>query len=181
MKSKTKHQGHLWKDGGRLLTDEREFTEISGSRYNAMAERVQKYRFCLPFSKDQFRAWLKSRFTNDGTTACVYCYQPVDLLNSEIDHMRPLSRLAIADDLAISNLTISCPSCNQIKGELTAEEFRLLRDFVLSPQNFAPEGVKSIFGRLQGYRKLVERNKSLNRANMGKRYSFKEKATGKFQ
>jgi hypothetical protein len=141
------------------LTEDREFIEVSRTRYNNMAARAVKHNFSLPFSKAVFREWLKTRFTNDGTTPCTYCFTPIDLLNCEIDHMRPIGRICTIDDLDLGNLCITCVPCNQIKGEMTGREYLALRDFLYDTKRsgFAPEGISAVFSRLQGHRKLVGR------------------------
>lgn len=74
-------------------------------------------------------AWAKSTITNEILTewvvanrmlACPYCGDPV----KEIDHKQPLSK---GGEHTLENLQMTCLDCNRSKGDMTDEEFRLLR------------------------------------------------------
>lgn len=57
---------------------------------------------------------------------CAYCRLPLDF-SFEWDHLVPTSR---GGPHSLANLCCCCPECNQIKGSLTAAEFRQLLAFL---------------------------------------------------
>lgn len=61
-----------------------------------------------------------------SSPTCAYCKLPLSFAVS-LDHRQPLSR---GGRHSLDNLTVCCERCNRLKGMLTAEEFRLLRDAV---------------------------------------------------
>lgn len=57
---------------------------------------------------------------------CEYCLLPVSY-SIQIDYARPISR---GGTHCLDNLVLSCSRCNQLKGQLTKEEFIQLLDLL---------------------------------------------------
>ena len=54
---------------------------------------------------------------------CCYCLLPVGL-DFQLDHLAPIAR---GGSHSLLNLEVVCPRCNQLKGQLTRDEFTALR------------------------------------------------------
>jgi 5-methylcytosine-specific restriction endonuclease McrA len=80
----------------------------------------------LPYTQAQFGKWLWSQIQLQ-VILCPYCHAPIDILSMELDHKVPLRR---GGDMSFENRECICRRCNQCKGELTADEFRLLVTFM---------------------------------------------------
>jgi 5-methylcytosine-specific restriction endonuclease McrA len=148
------------------MSRESEFKSISAQRYHAMQQRARKGEkrgravivppvADLPFTMEEFREWLQSRFTNGGTTPCVYCCAPVDLMKCQIDHALPISR---GGGRFFGNLCIACPECNQAKGKMNSREFQELLRLLNDVGVFGEEGRQSVMSRLQSQLKLAKDN-----------------------
>jgi hypothetical protein len=68
------------------------------------------------------RQW-EGKFFRRGME-CYYCRVPLTLSEATKDHLLPQSR---GGSDAISNIEPACIDCNQLKGELTEQEFRAER------------------------------------------------------
>ena len=73
---------------------------------------------------------------------CPYCKQRIPFRDISIDHQQPRSRGG-AD--AKENLVLTCKHCNSSKGNLTAQEFTALMEFLSS----WPEMKESVLSRLR--------------------------------
>ena len=58
-------------------------------------------------------------FWRDGG-CCVYCDRPVRFLEATMDHVTPLTRRG--SNRAKENVVLSCHECNNLKGQLVADE-----------------------------------------------------------
>lgn len=110
----------------------------SGAREGTV--RVPK-RF-LPFTIEQFRAWL--RVILDETPWCTYCRERIDITNISPDHAVPDSR---GGSLGLDNLRECCDDCNRTKGELLPGEFKALMEGLKS---FTQDGRSDVLKRLRG-------------------------------
>ena len=79
-----------------------------------------------PYHRPKISHAKRLRTFNKCHGSCHYCHKKLTLNNCDIDHMTPISRGGSnADD----NLTLSCPECNESKGNLTENEYLLkIRD-----------------------------------------------------
>lgn len=80
-------------------------------------------RIRLPFTRDQFSLWL---FREIGLQAkmCPYgCGRAIDVLNCTIDHKIPRGQ---EGSFELANLIACCVECNTLKGNMTADSFRVL-------------------------------------------------------
>jgi HNH endonuclease len=86
----------------------------------------------LPFTRNELIAWLWKQF---GLQAhpCPYCSAPIDILSMQLDHKTPLRR---GGGPELDNLQCICKRCNQVKGELTHEEFSALLVFMETSGGF---------------------------------------------
>lgn len=62
----------------------------------------------------------------EGAEVCAYCHRPLGF-DFEWDHLCATSR---GGPHSFANLCCCCPECNQLKGVLTASEFRQLLAFL---------------------------------------------------
>lgn len=72
-------------------------------------------------SIEEMMNWMQKSHT------CEYCFQEIAIKDYSVDHRLPLARGGKND---YSNLHLICKSCNSMKGQLTEEEFILLRAFL---------------------------------------------------
>jgi len=118
-------------DGQRLS----KVREMLTRRWPAIIKRCASYKVAAPEFEDLVRLL-------GGTDKCAYCGRTVDpdddsefrFFSSVIEHMRPLAAGGTND---LSNLTVSCPPCNMVKGVLWAPSFRFLTQWI-------PPGLRSI-------------------------------------
>jgi 5-methylcytosine-specific restriction endonuclease McrA len=83
--------------------------------------RISKPGYELPFNKKQFVAWFVDIFGGEfGVIRCRYCNRPIDAFNCVVDHSTPLKR---GGPPALHNLDVICEEDNQIKGQMTPDEF----------------------------------------------------------
>jgi 5-methylcytosine-specific restriction endonuclease McrA len=77
----------------------------------------------IDYSSDAFASWL---LTTIGCQAflCPYCNAPLDALSMTLDHGIPLHS---GGTNSWANLVPCCGDCNNIKGELTGEQYLLFR------------------------------------------------------
>lgn len=68
------------------------------------------------------RKWKELYRQNGPTIICPYCLKPILPNELSIDHEPPKSRQA---ELGKSELIYCCKKCNNEKGSLTAEEYKL--------------------------------------------------------
>ncbi len=97
----------------------------------------------LTFDRYDMRAFM-AREIGLQAKPCPFCSRPIDILSLELDHVVPLAR---GGDSGLSNLSPCCEACNREKGELTAEEFRALREFL---RELPPPARSDVQKRLRG-------------------------------
>lgn len=108
----------------------------------ARAGTIRKEKIDIPYTLDQFRAWL--RVVLEDTPHCEYCHTPIDILTISPDHQIPVSR---GGSLELANLRGTDMKCNQRKGRLTGKEFMFLVKCVAT----MPEAARSdIWKRMGG-------------------------------
>lgn len=96
----------------------------------------------LPFSIDQFRAWLT--VVLEDTPQCEYCHDSISITTISPDHAVPMTR---GGSLAIANLRGACSSCNSAKGSLLPGEFKSL---LTGLRTFTEAGRNDVMKRLRG-------------------------------
>ncbi len=82
---------------------------------------------------------------------CPYCGDVLTVHNISMDHDRLRSRRGRH---SLPNLVCCCRRCNEVKGQLTGEEFLALF-FLL--RRWEPTGASSVLSRLRGAGKLTRR------------------------
>ena len=148
-----------------------DFMKRSYTTYRHMVERftqkqdkrgrIIRVGRVVPFNLEDFRAWLREQLggSEGGVARCRYCGTPIDVLNSEVDHMSPPDR---GGSLELENLALACPDCNQQKGSLLAASFIALKQW--TRDNLPPECTKNLFSRLQSQTALASwRNREIGR------------------
>jgi 5-methylcytosine-specific restriction endonuclease McrA len=88
--------------------------------------KVTRPRLVIPFDRRELADWLERKFPA-GVARCTYCNYPVDLFSVNLDHVVPVS---LGGSMGLENLVPACEDCNRVKGELTATDFRKLRDLL---------------------------------------------------
>ena len=83
----------------------------------------------LPYTQAEFMKWLWTQIQFQAIP-CPFCRVPIDVLSMQLDHKTPLRR---GGSMAFENRECICKRCNQVKGELTREEFVLLVQFMEGP------------------------------------------------
>ncbi len=101
----------------------------------------------LPYTLCQFREHVTMYLRH---LVCLYCKEALTPGNFSADHNIPMARSGSTDDL--NNITICCTRCNQIKGQLTGEEFFAL---LLLANQFEPQAKRSLLARLRAGGKLT--------------------------
>ena len=80
---------------------------------------------------------------------CPYCGDALTVHNFSLDHNRPRSR---GGRHSLPNLVCCCRRCNEVKGQLTGEEFRALIRLLRA---WEPTGASSVLSRLRSAGKLM--------------------------
>lgn len=75
---------------------------------------------------------------------CPYCLTPIDILSLTLDHMTPR---AMGGQFALDNMEIICRDCNERKGPMSHQAFRLLIDFIR--RELAPVDQATLLSRLK--------------------------------
>lgn len=177
-------QGHLYRNNGRLQSEQSEFLEITGSRYQNMKTRFREKRDPqgrvvrlgrkLLFTLDEFRDWTIKLFGKSvadvmhGTVRCEYCNWPVDIQRLQLDHRLPAAQ---GGSLCLSNLAASCGSCNRQKGEMSAPAYMALMKLLNGElrDELRPIGIELPFFS------SVDRTDVLARLKRGHRYREMER------
>jgi 5-methylcytosine-specific restriction endonuclease McrA len=108
-------------------------TSSFNSRYSEQIEAGH----AKPILLEDVKAWIvKVR------KECHYCDIKLTEKNFGVDHAQPISRGGANE---VQNLRQCCQSCNLIKGALTEDEYKTLREFC---SNWEDNG-KSLFARLK--------------------------------
>jgi len=127
--------------------------------------RITRKGYILPFGRLEFMAWFLAQFGGqEGSVQyCTYCRRPIDAYSCVVDHKNPLGRWGSPD---LGNLEVICATCNDIKGQLTAQEFTYFLTLMLDMSiKFGGQAVTNITSRLESHTRLAT---SL-RHQMGKR------------
>lgn len=110
--------------------------EAHTNRLRAAGVRGAVARHELPFDLVGFREWLVLQACSINTEGanpllwdCPFCDEPFDLTQLSVDHSTPLS---MGGFTMLDNLLCVDKRCNTDKGELGAEEFKVLRALVMS-------------------------------------------------
>lgn len=112
-------------------------------------QRVIRRGQDLPFSRQEFRAWLLAQFAGNeyGVIRCCYCNRPVDVYSCRVDHATPLHR---GGNAGFENLALPCDVCNSIKSRLLPDEFRWFLDRMAEMSlKFGQTPVRDIMSRLE--------------------------------
>lgn len=131
----------------------------SAAKWSKDGKRLLRPEVPMQFSLDQFRAWILARFQNreDGMGRCEYCTCPLVVATMVPDHKKALDR---GGSNTLDNLAVACERDNDIKGRVSAEWFRYLRDCLAQ----MPDGDRrEIEERLQKSEKAASSIRSLRR------------------
>jgi hypothetical protein len=133
-----------------------EFETHSSTVYTLMTYRFREIRSNgvvtrperrIPFTLEEFRAWLLREYFKgswDNAVQCAYCRVWLNVLNYVADHVQPVK---YGGSLELENLTLSCDTCNTTKGVMSAAGFRLLTEFATT---LDPRDAADMFGRMKG-------------------------------
>jgi HNH endonuclease len=82
----------------------------------------------VPFTLDEFRAWLITKLGGDGggVIKCRYCAEWLTMDTLVVDHATPTSQ---GGSLDFDNLDVICAADNQRKGGMCAECYQSLLDW----------------------------------------------------
>jgi HNH endonuclease len=124
----------------------RDMAKRFGPKKNS-AGYVTKLGRQLPFTFEDFKEWMiDGSFLRKGEGwQCVYCKGWFSIKEIEPEHVVPIAR---GGDLGTNNLVFSCHSDNQRKGELTAEEYIALIEFMT--HRFSPAAQLYLLKTLSG-------------------------------
>lgn len=107
-----------------------DFNALTGSRFHSMVSRLEKKKMGHPpFSLEQFRSYVLKALggKEDGVIRCRYCMGWFSLIETAVDHAKPLSRGGSA---GLENLEYPCKSCNDRKGSMSPDEYLALLAFL---------------------------------------------------
>jgi 5-methylcytosine-specific restriction endonuclease McrA len=121
------------------------FTKRTSSIFHGQKRRAKQYDETLDYDLKEMRALTASALNRP----CPYCGIEITPYNLSLDHQNPTSR---GGEHALHNLAVSCERCNQIKGNMTAEEFHLLMQVI---REMPPVANRSVFARLRAGGKLI--------------------------
>lgn len=116
------------------IIDEFTFDDRARDLYRYQQTYAKRDNQKLPFKRDEFTLWLWRQLGGGrGPDAaalkaflCPYgCNRPIDILNLTIDHMIPRGQNGSYE---LANLLPCCDHCNRLKGNMTANSFRVLMD-----------------------------------------------------
>lgn len=116
------------------MIDEFAFDDRVVDLYRYQQTYARRDNVRLPFNREQFGLWLwRAMGGGKGSSAdalkarmCPYgCNRPIDILNLTIDHMIPRGQ---SGSYELDNLLPCCDHCNRLKGNMTANSFRVLMD-----------------------------------------------------
>jgi hypothetical protein len=116
-----------------------EFMKRTLSIYNGQKSRAEEKGVELPFTLDDFRAWLKFPFENRNCR----CGQKLTVKNMAIDHKVPIAR---GGGWGLDNQQVLCKPCNFRKGQLLPDEFNALNTWVVT--NLSPDSREDLWRRL---------------------------------
>lgn len=120
-------------------------TKRSGDIYDGMKARALEVYMSIPFTKEEFRAWLYPKFGADGVTRCEYSGAQVLAEDFQVDHRQPTSRFG---QWGFDNLAICTKAQNLRKGNMTKGEYAIFCAHVLH-HGYPEEVQESIFKRLE--------------------------------
>lgn len=126
----------------------------------------------LPFVRPVFIQWLWKEFGLQAHS-CPYCTAPIDILSMQLDHKTPLRR---GGGPEMENLQCICRRCNQIKGELTHEEFSALLLFMETGGGFFRSRLEGVLinGWQGGMMKFFPKGKKQPRETVQPALNFQE-------
>ena len=93
----------------------------------------------------------------DEQARCYYCNALLTSVNKTVDHMIPLVR---GGSNTVDNKVPCCKACNRLKGDLTPDEFTLLKDVKRKYSKIlTKKSYNELLDRLGLYRDEDKRNK----------------------
>lgn len=120
------------------------FRKRTSQAFRDHKRRAAKVGWTLPYTLAELRAWLD--VLHEMALPCAYCGTLLTEATFHLDHIVPLARRVDAATWALSNLCVTCRTCNELKSRLTAAEFRALMAVVNS---MPPQAQADIRGRLR--------------------------------
>jgi 5-methylcytosine-specific restriction endonuclease McrA len=100
-----------------------EKTDAALLKLRHRADKINDYylprnRFNRWRDSSEGKAWKEAKWLKQKQ-CCAECHSPIPLRGAHIDHIQPISKFPeLAVD--IKNLRITCPDCNQRKGNRTS-------------------------------------------------------------
>lgn len=155
-----------------------QFKERARSLYESLRSRTREKKnkngritrkgYELPFSMEEFRAWLLATFhSEDAPIQDKYTGEWITLYTCSMDHEIPLRR---GGSPGLENLCPLAPANNNCKGKLTPDEFRFFRQCMHDmAARFGNTPVADITSRMEKATALAQQvNRFVARANTQK-------------
>lgn len=136
------------------------FDEHTKAVYWSMATRVKKkLKLSLPFTYAEYRQWVLEAFGGnwDSVIQCAYCTRLMNVQTFVTDHREPLK---FGGSVNLDNLVLCCEDCNNLKGGMSEDGFRLLIQF--SVEYLHPQDASDMFGRMKNGSAYVRLRASIN-------------------
>jgi hypothetical protein len=136
------------------------FDEHTRSVYYSMAKRVKaKLKVSLPFSYAEYRGWVLDQFGGnwDSVAKCTYCTRLLNVQTFITDHREPLK---FGGALSLENLALCCEDCNNAKGSMSEDGFRLLIQFTV--EYLSPQDANDMMGRMKNGSAYLRLRASMN-------------------
>lgn len=129
-------RGRKTKKSYRTTRDHRNFMARTSDCYNNLKKRIGRK---LTFRLETLREIVSIALLDN----CRFCQQRLTIRNFSLDHSTPRSRGGSND---ITNLDITCKSCNTCKGALTWPEFQSLMALIVT---WEPKARQDVLARLK--------------------------------
>jgi hypothetical protein len=123
-----------------------EFMKKTLNIYNGQKQRAEENKQELPFTLEEFRAWLCPKEFNESVpfeNRRCRCGVRLTIKSMAVDHKTPIAR---GGEWALSNCQVICKPCNFRKGQLSFAEFVKLIHF--ANDELSPEGREDVWRRL---------------------------------
>jgi 5-methylcytosine-specific restriction endonuclease McrA len=120
------------------------FLKRTRSTYSGHRQRARRDRQTLDYTISDLRVWLLERSIADALWRCACCEGLIVIEDLSLDHRQPISRGGRHE---LANLAVTCRTCNEVKGMLTAAEWSQLWDVL---RRWPPAAIADVLRRLRG-------------------------------